>query len=122
MDILVKIKKEDNLFINRPLYCDLCNNPLNPDNDENSFSFYAVFYQDSEDIYLEKYICDSCLKYYKNKILFDEFNKAPYSFKKAITDNLSEKHHGYIVSGQDFDEFMLYIRNPFLIKLFGEKF
>ncbi|WP_353684426.1 hypothetical protein V4D30_01150 [Thermodesulfovibrio sp. 3907-1M] len=108
--------------INRQIICDMCNNYLYTDSYE-AEKIYAVFWVErGGNIYLEKYVCESCYKEYFSDKKTIPFNESPKPFQRALIRDLKRNWYGVIVSLNSVDDFKLLQENPHLLEVLGEKF
>ena len=96
METIVKIPK--GLVFAREIYCDICNDPIKPkDND-----FWAVFWEEKEKLYLEKYICEDCGKQFYRKRRVTTLSQASYEMKEAIVNDSVVPEHKILVAEWNF--------------------
>jgi len=91
METVVKIPK--GLVFAREIYCDICSDPIKPEDND----FWAVFWKEKGKLYLEKYICEDCGKQFCRKRRVTTLSKASYEMKEAIVnDSVAPEHKVYV--------------------------
>lgn len=85
-------------------------------------TFYAVFWTENGNIYLEKYICENCFEssYSDKKAI--PFKRANKTLQEALYRDFQRDWHGIVVSCSSVEEFKEIIENPLLLEVIGEKF
>lgn len=96
METIVRIPK--GLVFAREIICDVCNAPLLPEEND----FFAIFWQENGRLFLEKYICEKCVKEYYRKSKIIPINKATYEMKNAIVEDSVISEHKVIVQDWNF--------------------
>lgn len=121
MEKIIEIRTEG-LNVSRELICDLCNSDLYIGSHK-AEKIYSIFWVERNgDIYLEKYICESCYKKYFSRNKAIPFDEAPRIFQKVLKRDFQRSWYGIITPCSSEEEFRLLQENPFLIELWGEKF
>ncbi len=88
MEKIIEIRAEG-LNVSRELVCDLCNSDLYIGSYK-AEKIYSIFWVERNgDIYLEKYICESCYKKYFSRNKAIPFEQAPEVFQKALKEIFS---------------------------------
>jgi len=87
METVVRIPK--GLVFAREIICDICNDTLLPEEND----FYATFWQEKGELFLEKYICEKCVKRYYKKSKIIPISRATYDMKNAIVEDSVKEFH-----------------------------
>ncbi|MEM3793984.1 MAG: hypothetical protein QXS76_03645 [Candidatus Bathyarchaeia archaeon] len=112
MEIIVEVQTQNYVFA-RELVCDLCNRTL-VNEDYKEARMYAIFWKDRENLYLEKYICERCARFWKKKKIPFEFAPAP--LRRALEHDFKRDWYGVIAGIPDGNLEML--RDPVLLKAY----
>lgn len=126
METLVEVKVPE--LVARNLYCDICNAPLYYKEESNILraeKMVTWFWENDDELYLEKYICMKCFNKYFSEEEFEIFNfyyfdQAPKKYKSAIIKDLQRQWHSIVVSCTP-DEFRKILENPTLLDKVGVK-
>ena len=96
METVVKIPK--GLVFAREIYCDICGDPLLPEDND----FFAIFWEEKGKLYLEKYVCEECANRLYRKRKITPFAKASYKMKEAIVDDSVVEEYKVVITDWDF--------------------